>query len=177
MPDFDVEAFVARLDRMGQKLTSIPLADGKMRINRWRMLNAGDHTQQIKDLWATQIGDNQERIDVLAAHLAKAAPQVTVSRFGSGTAPVPSAAPLPSAASVASIARAAPVSAGPQIAPAQSMPPGFRITVGAPRPGSAQAAAVRPSPAGPQIATTRPGASGVPKVAGPPSSDGLQKAN
>ena len=38
MPEFDVETFVARLDRMGLKLTSIPLADGKLRVNRWRML-------------------------------------------------------------------------------------------------------------------------------------------
>ena len=79
MPEFDVETFVARLDRMGLKLTSIPLADGKLRVNRWRMLNAGEHTQQIHDLWATQIGNNQERIDLLAAHLAKAAPQVTAN--------------------------------------------------------------------------------------------------
>ena len=42
MPEFDVEAFVAGLERMGVKLTCVPLADGKVRINRWRMLNAGD---------------------------------------------------------------------------------------------------------------------------------------
>jgi len=72
MPEFDVEAFVAKLERMGIKLTSVPLADGKVRINRWRMLNAGEHTQQIQDAWATQIGDDQARIDVLAAHHARA---------------------------------------------------------------------------------------------------------
>ena len=75
MPNFDVEAFVTKLDRMGMKLTAVPLADGKLRINRWRMLEACEHSQQIQDLWTTQIGEDQERIDVLAAHLADAAPR------------------------------------------------------------------------------------------------------
>jgi hypothetical protein len=70
MQDFDVEAFVASLDRMGLKLTAVPLADGKKRVSRWRMLQAAEHAQQIQDLWASQIGDNQARIDLLAAHLA-----------------------------------------------------------------------------------------------------------
>jgi hypothetical protein len=74
MPDFDVEAFIAKLDRMGMKLTVVPLADGRFRVSRWCMMNANEHTQQIQDLWTRQIGDDQERIDVLAAHLAKAGP-------------------------------------------------------------------------------------------------------
>ena len=73
MPDFDVEAFITQLDRMGMKLTAVPLADGKLRVSRWRMLDACEHAQQIQDLWSTQIGNDQERIDVLAAHLDKAA--------------------------------------------------------------------------------------------------------
>src|SRR5258705_253792 len=68
MPDFDVEAFIAKLDRMGMKLTAVALADGKLRVNRWCMLNAAEHAQQIRDLWTTQIGNDRERIDVLAAH-------------------------------------------------------------------------------------------------------------
>jgi len=80
MPDFDVETFVNKLDRMGMKLTAVPLADGKLRVNRWRMLNASEHTQQIQDLWAMQIGNDQERIDLLATHLAKAAPQGFASK-------------------------------------------------------------------------------------------------
>ena len=66
MPEFDVEAFVANLERMGVKLTAVPLADGKTRINRWRMLHAVDHAKQIDTLWASQIGENQARIDLLA---------------------------------------------------------------------------------------------------------------
>jgi hypothetical protein len=73
MPDFDVEAFITKLDRMGMKLTAVALADGKLRVNRWCMLNAAEHAQQIQDLWTTQIGNDRERIDVLAAHLANAA--------------------------------------------------------------------------------------------------------
>lgn len=75
MPDFDVEAFIAELDRMGVKLTAIPLADGKLRVNRWCMLSATEHARQIEDLWTTQIGNDRERIDLLAAHLAKNAPR------------------------------------------------------------------------------------------------------
>ena len=80
MREFDVEAFATRLDRMGMKLTAVPLADGKLRISRWRMAGAVEHAQQIQDLWASQIGDNQERIDLLAAHLSRAAPRVIANR-------------------------------------------------------------------------------------------------
>ena len=73
MPDFDVEAFIAKLDRMGVKLTAIPLADGKLRVNRWHMLSASEHALAIEDLWTTQIGNDRERIDLLAAHLSKTA--------------------------------------------------------------------------------------------------------
>jgi hypothetical protein len=77
MPDFDVEAFIAKLDGMGMKLTVVLLADGRFRVSRWCTMKANEHAQQIQDLWSRQIGDNQERIDVLAAHLAKAVPQET----------------------------------------------------------------------------------------------------
>jgi hypothetical protein len=75
MPDFDVEAFVTKLDRMGMKLTAVPLADGKLRVSRWYTLSAAEHTRQIQDFWTIQIGNDQERIDILAAHLAKSAPR------------------------------------------------------------------------------------------------------
>jgi len=76
MTEFDVAAFVAQLERLGVRLTAVPLADGKLRINRWRMLNAAEHTEQIRDLWDGEIGEDQARIDVLAAFLnARAAAQ------------------------------------------------------------------------------------------------------
>ena len=84
MPDFDVEAFITKLDRMGMKLTTVALADGKLRVNRWCMLNAAEHAQQIQDLWTTQIGSDRERIDVLAAHLANAAAGEAVDCISSG---------------------------------------------------------------------------------------------
>jgi hypothetical protein len=83
MPHFDVEAFVTELDRMGVKLTAIPLADGTLRVNRWCMLNATEHAQQIENLWITQIGDDRERIDVLAAHLIRTAPLQAGDRISS----------------------------------------------------------------------------------------------
>jgi len=84
MVDFDVEAFVAKLEGMGMKLTAIPLADGRFRVSRWCMMKANEHAQQIDDLWTKLIGNDQERIDVLAAHLAKAAPQATPHVTSSG---------------------------------------------------------------------------------------------
>jgi hypothetical protein len=85
MLDFDVEAFVAKLESLGVKLTAV--ADGRMRISRWRMPLAVD-TVQIESLWASQIGENQGRIDRLAAHLAPASAKVA----GHGSTPVP---PIP----------------------------------------------------------------------------------
>jgi hypothetical protein len=84
MADFDVEAFITKLDRMGMKLTTVPLADGKLRVNRWCMLNAAEHAEQIQDLWTTQIGNDRERIDVLAAHLASGAAGEAVDCISSG---------------------------------------------------------------------------------------------
>ena len=84
MADFDVEAFITTLDRMGMKLTAVPLADGKLRVNRWCMLNAAEHAGQIQDLWTTQIGNDRERIDVLAAHLANVAAGEAVDCISSG---------------------------------------------------------------------------------------------
>jgi hypothetical protein len=78
MPEFSVEAFVAKLESLGVKLTAVPLADGKVRINRWRMLHAVD-AKQIDQLWASQIGENQARIDLLAAHLASASAKVATN--------------------------------------------------------------------------------------------------
>jgi hypothetical protein len=93
MPDFDVEALVTKLDGMGMKLTAVPLADGKLRVSRWCMLSASEHIQQIQDLWTRQIGNDQERIDVLAAHLAKTAPRevidcISSSRLRAGSQPI-----------------------------------------------------------------------------------------
>lgn len=106
MAHFDVEAFVARLDHMGMKLTVVPLADGKLRINCWRMLNAREHIQQIRDLWTTQIGHNQERINILVTYLDKAAPRAVGygissdrTRVGSQSTTAPSAASGPCTAS------------------------------------------------------------------------------
>jgi hypothetical protein len=86
MPEFNVEAFVAKLEGLGVKLTAVPLADGKVRINRWRMLHAVD-AKQIDQLWASQIGENQARIDLLAAHLAPASAKVATNAAAPVRAP------------------------------------------------------------------------------------------
>jgi beta-xylosidase len=84
MPEFDVEEFVAKMDRLGLKLTAVPLADGKYRVNRWRMSEAVENAEQIRNLWTSQIGDNQSRIDQLAAHLSQAEPRVIANRIFPG---------------------------------------------------------------------------------------------
>ena len=84
MAEFDVEEFVAKMDRLGLKLTAVPLADGKYRVNRWRMSEAVENAEQIQNLWTSQIGDNQSRIDQLAAHLSQAQPRVIANRIFPG---------------------------------------------------------------------------------------------
>jgi hypothetical protein len=70
MSEFDVQAFITQLDRMGMKLTALQMADGKFKVYRWLLMGASEHAQQIEDLWNSQIGDDQARIDILAAHLS-----------------------------------------------------------------------------------------------------------
>jgi hypothetical protein len=82
MFEFDIETFVAKMDRMGLKLTVVPLADGKYRLNRWRTMQSFEHTQQIQDLWASQIGGNQNRVDQRAFHLAHATACAKRPSFG-----------------------------------------------------------------------------------------------
>jgi hypothetical protein len=52
------------------------------------MLHAVE-ARQIESLWASQIGDNQARIDRLAAHLARPTGAVTANCAGVGRAPRP----------------------------------------------------------------------------------------
>jgi hypothetical protein len=81
MSDFDIDGFIAEMERLDLKLTAVRLADGKYRVNRWRMLQAIEHTQQIEDLWTSQIGDDQARMDLLAAHVYLKAPRTTTNRI------------------------------------------------------------------------------------------------
>ena len=69
MPDFDVQGFVADVERLGLMLRALPLADGSIRLNQWRMPNAIIHAQRIEALWALRIGENQDRVQQLAAHV------------------------------------------------------------------------------------------------------------
>jgi hypothetical protein len=138
MSEFNVEAFVARLERMGLKLTAVPLADGKLRINRWRMMQAAENTQHIQDLWASQIGDNQARIDMLGAYLAALAPPgVTANRMHVNRA---TTAPAPAASAPTPINR--PASNAPT-APSRPAPPS-PATVNRSAPGLATAATSKP---------------------------------
>jgi hypothetical protein len=73
MNAFDAESFVAEMDRMGVKLTAVPLADGTVRVNRWRTMNAVEHGHKIDHLWGLRIGHDQTRMETLAAHLMQRA--------------------------------------------------------------------------------------------------------
>jgi hypothetical protein len=74
MPQLGVEAFVANIERLGVRLSATRLADGRMRLNRWRTPDAVINAQQIEDLWASQIGDSAERIDELTKYLLRRPP-------------------------------------------------------------------------------------------------------
>src|SRR6266436_1041353 len=133
MPDFDVEAFITKLDRMGMKLTAVALADGKLRVNRWCMLNAAEHAQQIRDLWTTQIGNDRERIDVLAAHLANAAAGEGVDCISSGPVEVGSQSMAARDIAIGPHASADPRStAGSHVGAPPQQPPGVQMAASVP---------------------------------------------
>ena len=71
MAEFDAEAFIAELERMGMKLTALQLADGNFKVYRWRMQGARQNALQIEMLWRSQVGENQARIDLLAEHIIR----------------------------------------------------------------------------------------------------------
>jgi hypothetical protein len=67
-----VEAFISELAGLGMKLTAVPMADGTLKIYRWRMTGAFEHAKEIEALWTSQIGNNPARIDLVASHLSSA---------------------------------------------------------------------------------------------------------
>jgi hypothetical protein len=71
MPDFDPEGFVAAIERLGLVLTAVPLADGSVRLNRWRTADAVINAHRIEALWAAQIGENPDRVRELAAYVLR----------------------------------------------------------------------------------------------------------
>jgi hypothetical protein len=71
MQEFDVDAFITEVERLGLKLTATRLLDGTYRVNRWRMPDAISNAQQIEDLWAKHIGDDKARMITLGTHLAR----------------------------------------------------------------------------------------------------------
>jgi hypothetical protein len=79
MQDFDVEGFVGKLTGMGMTLKALRFADGTYRICPWRFQHPIDHTQEIAELWQSEVGDDQTRIDFLAAHLAQVDLPITAS--------------------------------------------------------------------------------------------------
>ena len=69
MPQLKVEVFVFDVERLGLILNVTPLADGKARLNRWRMPDAVLNARKIEDLWSVQIGDDQAQIEELTIHV------------------------------------------------------------------------------------------------------------
>ena len=69
MADFNVDDFVATIERLGLLLAAVPLADGKIRLSRWRMPEAVIHAQEIENLWTTQVENQPHRIEQIAAHV------------------------------------------------------------------------------------------------------------
>jgi hypothetical protein len=71
MPEFDIDAFITEVERLGLKLSATRLLDGSYRVNRWRMPDAISNAPQIEDLWAKHIGDDKARMNLLGTHLAR----------------------------------------------------------------------------------------------------------
>jgi hypothetical protein len=69
MGEFNVDDFVATMERLGLILAAVPLADGKVRLNRWRMPVATTNAREIENLWTTQLGDWPDRIEQVTAYV------------------------------------------------------------------------------------------------------------
>jgi len=69
MDDFNVGDFVATIESLGLKLGAVPLADGTVRLTRWRMPHAVANADKIDSLWATRIGEDSARLEQLASHV------------------------------------------------------------------------------------------------------------
>ena len=82
MADFDVAAFVTRLEGLGVKLAAVPLADGRFSVTRWKLPSAVEHAREIERLWTLQVGLSQTRIDLLARHILEGAPATSVLTSG-----------------------------------------------------------------------------------------------
>jgi hypothetical protein len=64
-----VEAFVAELERLGMRLTALRLADGTLKVYRWRMRGAKENSQELEKLWSSTIGEDRARNDLLAEYI------------------------------------------------------------------------------------------------------------
>jgi hypothetical protein len=71
MNDEEISSFVADLARLGTRLTALQLADGKLKVYRWRMQGASTNRLEIEVLWKSKIGQDQSRIDALARHILR----------------------------------------------------------------------------------------------------------
>jgi hypothetical protein len=69
MGGFRVDDFVATVEHLGLILAAVPLADGTIRLSRWRMPDAVTHASEIENLWTTHIGDDPDRLKQLATHI------------------------------------------------------------------------------------------------------------
>ena len=45
------------------------IADGTVRLSRWRMPKAVINAKEIEDLWTAQIGEDPDRIEQLTTHV------------------------------------------------------------------------------------------------------------
>jgi hypothetical protein len=80
MSDFDPEGFAAAVERLGLRLTAVRLADGSVRLNRWRTADAVINARRIEALWAAQIGENLDRVRELAAYIMRRSSPPTATR-------------------------------------------------------------------------------------------------
>ena len=80
MPDFDPEEFATAVERLGLLLTAVPLADGSVRLNRWRTADAIIIAHRIEALWAAQIGEDPDRARELAAYIMRRSSAPTAPR-------------------------------------------------------------------------------------------------
>ena len=66
----ELEKLVEAFESLGMKLTVTPLADGSLRLNRWRMINYWSHAREAEAFWTERLGEDRERLAALTNFVA-----------------------------------------------------------------------------------------------------------
>lgn len=69
MSDFSIKDFLDRLSTLGLMLSASRLADGSIRLNRWRGMNFYENEAEINNVWMSNMAGQDTRMQDVARYL------------------------------------------------------------------------------------------------------------